>query len=348
MPATSWPKRPPAERSLTWPLASLSRRATRHGLRRSNGVYRSRTAARRGRRSQDARRQHLSRSRESSAAHRWRRWALHVNERHAITTLHGGCRSPSSIRLRRIPRTDCCSRAARRTTARRCFKARSAGRSSPVETAATSYSIPIRRRRALRRNRVVLHTGGANVFQFYRCQSGGCTERSVGIDISVGGPFIPRIGMDPSNSSTLCSPPHDCFRTDDRADSGRPPRLRCAGLQRCWQDAANGRSCANAPLFRRRGRRANNVADGLRRNAQWRRVADDDRGATWRSVAGTEAGPLPVRAVNDIVVDPLRSSRLRGLLRVRQRRIGNAVTCSARRMAARRGRTSPPTCRTCR
>src|SRR4029078_2716867 len=30
-----------------------------------------------------------------------------------------------------------------------------------------------------------------------------------------------------------------------------------------------------------------------------------DRGATWRSVAGVHAGPLPVRAVNPLFVDPL-------------------------------------------
>jgi hypothetical protein len=34
-------------------------------------------------------------------------------------------------------------------------------------------------------------------------------------------------------------------------------------------------------------------------------LATSDRGATWHSVAGPNAGPLPVRAVNDIVVDPL-------------------------------------------
>ena len=35
-----------------------------------------------------------------------------------------------------------------------------------------------------------------------------------------------------------------------------------------------------------------------------------DRGLTWRSVAGTQAGPLPVRAVNEVIVDPLDAQSL--------------------------------------
>jgi photosystem II stability/assembly factor-like uncharacterized protein len=147
-------------------------------------------------------------------------------------------------------------------------------------------------------------SGGSNVFQFFRCQGGGCTERSVGIDKTVDGPFIPRMAMDPSSSSTIWLTAARLFRTDDRADTWTAGSPSVAGMQRCWQDAVNGRSCANARYFTAAAvapTTSQTVYAGTLNGDVW---LTTNRGATWRSVAGTDAGPLPVRAINDVVVDP--------------------------------------------
>jgi photosystem II stability/assembly factor-like uncharacterized protein len=146
--------------------------------------------------------------------------------------------------------------------------------------------------------------GENNVFQFFRCQTGGCLTRSTGINRSVAGPFIPRMGMDPSNPSTIWLTAEHLFRTDNRGDNWTTASPSVGASQRCWQDPSAGRLCADARYFT-----AVAVAPGSSQIVYAGTLNGDvwmttDRGASWRSIAGTEAGPLPVRAVNDIVVDP--------------------------------------------
>ena len=60
---------------------------------------------------------------------------------------------------------------------------------------------------------------GRNVFQFYRCQPGGCVQRRNGLDLNDAGPFIPRIIMDPASPATLWLAVERMWRTDNRADT---------------------------------------------------------------------------------------------------------------------------------
>jgi photosystem II stability/assembly factor-like uncharacterized protein len=146
-----------------------------------------------------------------------------------------------------------------------------------------------------------------NVFQFYRCQSTGCVERSVGIDTRLDGPFIPRVAMDPQSSSTLWLTAERLFRTDDRAENWAAASPSVGAAERCWQESGAGRSCARARYFTAIAIAPSDpqtVYAGTLNGDVWMTT---DRGATWQSRAGIDAGPLPVRAVNDIVVDPLDS-----------------------------------------
>jgi photosystem II stability/assembly factor-like uncharacterized protein len=150
---------------------------------------------------------------------------------------------------------------------------------------------------------------GQNVFQFFRCQSGGCPNKIAGIDLTLAGPFIPRIVMDPSNSSTLYLTVEKIFRTDDRADTWSAASPSVASSQRCWQDPREGRTCAAGQYFVAVAvapTAPQTIYAGALNGDVW---VTTDRGATWQSVAGPNAGPLPVRAVNDIVVDPLDARR---------------------------------------
>ncbi len=149
---------------------------------------------------------------------------------------------------------------------------------------------------------------GSNVFQFYRCQLGGCVARTSGIDLSLDGPFTPRMAMDPSSPSTLWLTAARLFRTDTQGDSWVAASPSVASAQRCWQDAAAGRSCANGRYFVAAAVAPTNGQVVYAGTLNGDVLVTSDRGATWRSIAGTEAGPLPVRAVNDIVVDPLNAS----------------------------------------
>ena len=151
--------------------------------------------------------------------------------------------------------------------------------------------------------------GANNVFQFFRCQPGGCVSRSNGINRSVDGPFIPRVAMDPQNSSTLWLTAGHLFRTDNRADNWTAASPLVSGTERCWDEPGVGLSCARARYFTAIAIAPSDpdtVYAGTLNGDVWLTV---DRGATWRSIAGNRAGPLPVRAVNDIVVDA-RSSRI--------------------------------------
>jgi photosystem II stability/assembly factor-like uncharacterized protein len=149
---------------------------------------------------------------------------------------------------------------------------------------------------------------GSNVFQFVRCQSGSCLTRTTGIDKSLAGPFIPRMALDLSSPTTLWLTAEKLFRTDNRADSWTAASPSVATSQRCWQDPTTGRTCANARYFVAAAVAPTNSQVVYAGTLNGDVLATSDRGATWRSVAGTEAGPLPVRAVNDIVVDPLSPS----------------------------------------
>lgn len=151
--------------------------------------------------------------------------------------------------------------------------------------------------------------GGQNVFQFFRCQPTGCLTRSTGINRNVDGPFIPRMGMDPSNPSTIWLTAEHLFRTDNRGENWTTASPSVGANQRCWLDPADGRVCAAAKYFTAVAvapSSADTVYAGTLNGDVW---VTTDRGGSWRSVAGTDAGPLPVRAVNDIVVDP-RSAQI--------------------------------------
>jgi photosystem II stability/assembly factor-like uncharacterized protein len=145
---------------------------------------------------------------------------------------------------------------------------------------------------------------GNNVYQFFRCQTGGCVTRSAGIDRTVAGPFIPRIVMDPSNASTLWLTAAHLFRTDNRGDNWTTASPSVTAAERCWQDSVSGRICAPGRYFTAVAvapTSSQTIYAGALNGDVW---LSNDRGASWRSIAGPNAGPLPVRAVNDIVVDP--------------------------------------------
>jgi photosystem II stability/assembly factor-like uncharacterized protein len=113
--------------------------------------------------------------------------------------------------------------------------------------------------------------------------------------------------MDPSNASTLYLTAEKLFRTDDQGLNWAAISPSAAPAERCWPDPSAGRTCAGGQYF---------VAVAVAPTAPQTLYAgtlngdvwlSTDRGASWRSVAGANAGPLPVRPVNDIVVDPLDS-----------------------------------------
>ncbi len=149
---------------------------------------------------------------------------------------------------------------------------------------------------------------GTNVFGFFRCQLASCLERSSGIDKSLAGPFIPRMAIDPSNPATLWLTVEKLFRTDNRGNSWVAASPSVATAQRCWQDPTSGRTCASAKYFVAAAVAPTNsqVVYGGTLNGDVLMTLDG--GASWRSVAGPNAGPLPVRAVNEVIVDPLNSN----------------------------------------
>ena len=147
---------------------------------------------------------------------------------------------------------------------------------------------------------------GSNVYGFFRCQpSAGCQSRDTGIDFTLNGPFIPRMALDLANPATLWLTAEKLFRTDNRADSWVAASPSIGAMQRCWQDPAKGQLCANGGYFTAAAVAPSNsqmVYAGALNGDVW---VTTNRGATWTSIAGPTAGPLPVRNVNDIIVDPL-------------------------------------------
>ncbi len=146
-----------------------------------------------------------------------------------------------------------------------------------------------------------IRSGASNVFQFFRCQVGGCLQRKAGIDLTLEGPFIPRFALDALNPATLWLTVERLYRTDNRADTWTAASPSVRDLERCWTDAASARRCAPARYFTAAAvapTASHIVYAGTLNGDVWR---TSDRGETWTSVAGS----LPVRAVTDLVVDPL-------------------------------------------
>ena len=146
-----------------------------------------------------------------------------------------------------------------------------------------------------------------NSFGFYRCEVGQCLLRRTGIDLTLEGPFTVHMAMDPSNSSTIWLTAEKLFRTDNRGDAWVAASPSVANDLRCWVDQAGVNQCARSRYF---------VAAAVAATASQTVYAGtlngdvrvtNDRGLTWRSLAGTQAGPLPVRAVNEVIVDPLNA-----------------------------------------
>jgi photosystem II stability/assembly factor-like uncharacterized protein len=74
-------------------------------------------------------------------------------------------------------------------------------------------------------------------------------------------------------------------------------------VQRCWQDPTLGEQCPKASYFTAVAVAPSSskvIYAGTRNGDVW---VSTDRGASWKSVAGAKAGPLPVRPVNEIAVD---------------------------------------------
>lgn len=150
----------------------------------------------------------------------------------------------------------------------------------------------------------------SSIFQLYRCEVGGCLARRSGIDLSLEGPFVPRLAMDPSNSASIWLTVERLFRTDNRGDLWTAASPSVRDLERCWQNPSAGRMCASAHYFTAAAvapTASQTVYAGTLNGDVWRTI---DRGLTWQSIAGPDAGPLPVRAVTDVVVDPLNAQRM--------------------------------------
>jgi photosystem II stability/assembly factor-like uncharacterized protein len=149
--------------------------------------------------------------------------------------------------------------------------------------------------------------GNSNVFNFLRCQVGQCLTRRTGIDLSLDGPFAPRMAMDPSNSSTIWLTAERLFRTDSRGDSWVAASPSVGNDLRCWNDPGGVQACARSRYFTAAAvaPTASQTVYGGTLNGDVR--VTNDRGLTWRSIAGAQAGPLPVRAINEVIVDPLNA-----------------------------------------
>lgn len=152
-----------------------------------------------------------------------------------------------------------------------------------------------------------LLTGTNSGYNFFRCEVGGCLARRTGIDLTLDGPFIPRMAMDPSNSSTIWITVEKLFRTDNRGESWTAASPSVRNDLRCWIDGTSGRTCAKARYFTAAAVAATAPLTLYAGTLNGDVRVTNDRGLTWRSVAGTEAGPLPVRAVNEVIVDPMNA-----------------------------------------
>jgi photosystem II stability/assembly factor-like uncharacterized protein len=141
-------------------------------------------------------------------------------------------------------------------------------------------------------------------YNFYQCIGGSCVRRVAGITMTDVAPFIPRFTMDPSNAATLYLTAEHLYRTDTRGTAWSAVTQSVKDSPRCFQDAVQGPVCVKAAYFTAVAvaRTSSQVVyAGTRNGDVW---ASTDRGVTWKSVAGPNAGPLPVRPVNEIAIDP--------------------------------------------
>jgi photosystem II stability/assembly factor-like uncharacterized protein len=147
---------------------------------------------------------------------------------------------------------------------------------------------------------------GVSGYRFARCDAGAsCVDKTPGLNTSADGPFTVRMAVDRQHPATLWLTAEFLFRTDDAGDHWRAASPSIASAERCWLDPAAGRLCATAAYFT-----AAAVAPTASQTVYAGTLNGDVRlttngGDVWVSVAGTSAGPLPVRKVSDIVVDPL-------------------------------------------
>lgn len=144
-------------------------------------------------------------------------------------------------------------------------------------------------------------TDGSQVFAFFRCQIGGtCVTRLNGFNLKDAGPFIPKFVLDAASPSTLWLGVERIYRTDNRADTWAAASPSVRESRRCWSETG----CATGGYFTTVAiapYNGNVLYAGALNGDIW---VTTNRGATWRSVAGTGVAPLPVRPVTDIHIDP--------------------------------------------
>lgn len=151
-------------------------------------------------------------------------------------------------------------------------------------------------------------TDGSQVYLFFRCTIGGvCQTKNTGLNLNDAGPFIPKFALDQARPTSLWMTVERLYRTDNRADSWAAVSPSVKDTERCWSGTpgAAGSSCAIAGYFTTVAlapTSTDTVYAGALNGDIW---VSTNRGATWRSTAGTTVSPLPVRPVTDIQVDPV-------------------------------------------
>jgi photosystem II stability/assembly factor-like uncharacterized protein len=154
-------------------------------------------------------------------------------------------------------------------------------------------------------------TDGSQVFAFFRCTIGGsCLTRLNGLNLHDAGPFIPKLAIDSARPSSLWLTTERLYRTDNRADTWAAASPSVKDTQRCWSGSpgAAGSACATGGYFTTVALAPSNtdiVYGGALNGDIW---VSTNRGASWRSTAGTSVAPLPVRPVTHIQVDPANPS----------------------------------------
>jgi photosystem II stability/assembly factor-like uncharacterized protein len=150
-------------------------------------------------------------------------------------------------------------------------------------------------------------TDGSQVFVFFRCTIGGtCAVKNAGLNLNDAGPFIPKLANDRTRTDSLWLTVERLYRTDNRADSWAAASPSVKDTQRCWSGTpgASGSACATGGYFTTVALAPSNtdvVYAGALNGDIW---VTTNRGASWRSTAGTTVAPLPVRPVTHIQVDP--------------------------------------------
>jgi hypothetical protein len=113
------------------------------------------------------------------------------------------------------------------------------------------------------------------------------------------------MSLDALHPATIWITAARLFRTDNRGDNWAGMSPSAAGYARCWLDLSEGLKCAAGRYFTTVAvapSNSNIVYAGLLNGDVW---ITRDRGINWHGIAGLGGLPLPVRPVNDVVVDPL-------------------------------------------